>query len=99
MILYLNARQELLKNEVISIGGLNYATIHPRDVFMAAVSLPAAYLILIHNHPSGNTKPSQADMEVTQRLVAAGELLGIEILDHVIVANGTYFSFREEGVF
>jgi len=98
LVLYLNARQELLTKEVVSIGGLNYTNVHPRDVFMTAVNLPAAYLILVHNHPSGNVQASHADLEVTERLVAAGELLGITILDHLIVSNASYFSFKEEGL-
>jgi DNA repair protein RadC len=98
MVLYLNARQELVAKEVVSIGGLNYTNIQPREVFSLAVSLPAMYLILVHNHPSGTVIPSQADLEVTERLVAAGQLLGISILDHMIVAWNEYYSFREKGL-
>lgn len=96
--LYLNARQELLSKDVVSIGGLNYTHINPRDIFTKAVILPAAYIILVHNHPSGNPKPSQDDLEVTERIEAAGQLLGIAIIDHVIVSTHGYYSFKEEGL-
>lgn len=96
--LYLNARQELVHQETITIGGLNYTNVSPRDVFAAALSLPAAFVILIHNHPSGNPQPSQADFEVTERLMAAGQLLGIEVLDHLVVTKDSYYSFKESGL-
>jgi DNA repair protein RadC len=96
--LYLNARQELVQKETITIGGLNYTNVNPRDVFALAVTLPAAYVVLVHNHPSGNAQPSQADLEVTERLVAAGQLLGIMVIDHLIVTTQTYYSFKEGGL-
>lgn len=97
--LYLNARQELVHQEVITIGGLNYTNVSPRDVYAPALPIPAAYIILIHNHPSGSAEPSQADLEVTERLEAAGQLLGIALLDHIIVTSTTYYSFKESNLF
>lgn len=85
--LYLNARSELLKKHTIAIGGLNYSNIHPRDVFAPALLLPCARIILVHNHPSGNTQPSIEDIQVTKTIHAAGVLLGIELLDHLIVGG------------
>lgn len=85
--LYLNARSELLKKQTIAIGGLNYSNIHPRDVFAPAILLPCARIILVHNHPSGNTEPSREDIQVTKTIHAAGVLLGIELLDHLIVGG------------
>lgn len=98
LALYLNARQELLSKDIVSIGGLNYTHLNPRDIFAKAIELPAAYLILIHNHPSGDPKPSQDDLEVTERIEAAGQLLGIAIVDHIIVTASSYYSFKEEGL-
>lgn len=95
VVLYLNARQELLSKETVSIGGLNVTHLQPRDVFATALTLPSAYVILVHNHPSGNSQPSQEDMELTIRFVQAGELLGVSIIDHIIIASNQSFSFRE----
>jgi DNA repair protein RadC len=95
--LYLNARQELLHKETIAIGGLNYSLLEARDVFAPALRLPAASVILAHNHPSGSTEPSKEDLEVTCTLISAGKLLGITVLDHLIVTKKHYASLRELG--
>lgn len=85
-----------VREERVSIGVLDGSLVHPREVFAAAVRERAAAVILLHNHPSGDPEPSPEDREVTRRLRDAGGILGIPVLDHVIVGDGAYFSFREE---
>jgi DNA repair protein RadC len=84
--------------EVVSVGTLNASLVHPREVFRRAIREGTASLILAHNHPSGDPSPSADDIEITSRLGKVGELVGIEVLDHVILAGERYFSFREEGL-
>ena len=92
---YLNSRNQVLRREIISIGSLNASIVHPREVFLPAVAMSAASIILAHNHPSGDPTPSEEDLAITRRLVEAGRLLGIELLDHVVVARDAYASFKE----
>ena len=94
---YLNARNQVLAVELISVGSLNASIVHPREVFGPAVEKRAANLIVAHNHPSGETDPSEEDLQLTRRLSQAGEVLGIALLDHLIVANGSWTSLKEEG--
>ncbi|MEK7817622.1 MAG: DNA repair protein RadC [Actinomycetota bacterium] len=94
--LYLDARNVIIHEETVSIGSLNANIVHPREVFRPAISRAAAALVLIHNHPSGDVTPSREDMNLTSRLVEAGRLLGIEVLDHIIVSPSRYLSFRSE---
>ncbi|MEG1584046.1 MAG: JAB domain-containing protein, partial [Anaerovorax sp.] len=82
--------------EETSVGNLNSSVVHPREVFSVAIKKSAASIILVHNHPSGNTTPSQQDIDVTNRLVEAGTLLGIQVVDHLIIGDGKYLSFKEE---
>jgi len=96
--LYLNARNALIKVETISIGSLNASLVHPREVFHPAVRDLAANVILAHNHPSGDVTPSQEDIELTRRLVKAGELLGIEVLDHLVIGGRRYTSLKSRGL-
>lgn len=96
--LYLNARNQLIHKETVSIGTLNANLIHPREVFKSAVDHLAAAVILAHNHPSGNTEPSEDDLEVTKRLKEVGKILGIEVLDHVIVTKNNFSSIKEAGL-
>lgn len=96
--LYLNSRNKLLKAEDLFIGCLDASLIHPREVFKPAFLEGAAALILVHNHPSGDPKPSRADVAFTEKLVKASETLGIQLLDHVIIADNCYFSIREKGL-
>jgi DNA repair protein RadC len=84
--------------EIVSVGTLNASLVHPREVFQRAIREGSANLILVHNHPSGDPSPSADDIEITTRLLKVGELVGIEVLDHVILAGERYFSFREEGL-
>ncbi len=92
---YLNSRNQVLRREIISIGSLNASIVHPREVYQPAIAVSAASLILAHNHPSGDPTPSEEDLAITRRLVEAGRILGIEILDHVVVARDAYASFKE----
>jgi len=89
---YLNARHQVLKQETISIGGVHSSSFQPRDVFAPALQLPCAAVIVAHNHPSGDPQPSPADLQVTKTLQAAGELLGVCLLDHLIVTEQEYCS-------
>jgi len=98
VVLYLDARNKVLKKETISIGTLTASLVHPREVFQPAVGLSAASVILVHNHPSGHTEPSQDDLALTRRLVEAGKLMGIEVLDHLIVGHKKFLSLKEAGL-
>ena len=94
--LYLNARMQLLIKETVAVGSLNQANIHPRDIFRVIKYHPVLYVILVHNHPSGDPSPSQDDDTFTHNIFEAGQLLGIEVLDHVIVAHRQHYSYREQ---
>ena len=94
MILHLDSKNRVLKDEIISIGTLNNTLIHPREVFKSAIKESSNSIILVHNHPSGDPTPSKADEEMTKRLFDAGDLLGIKILDHVIIGKDEFYSFR-----
>ncbi len=94
-VVLLDARYGLLGTRVVSVGSLDASTAHPREVFREAIVGRAAAVVLFHNHPSGDPSPSRDDVAVTRRLVAAASVLGIEVLDHVILGTGTYFSFRQ----
>lgn len=96
--LYLNARHELLQKEVIGIGSLNSMVITPKEIFSPAMQLPCASLIVAHNHPSGDPNPSEDDIKFTSRVHEAGEVLGIPLVDHLVIAKSSYFSFRENKV-
>jgi DNA repair protein RadC len=97
LILLLDGRQRILREELVSQGTLTASLVHPREVFRAAVRDAAAAVILVHNHPSGDPTPSREDHEVTRRLARAGEIMGIRVLDHVVVAEHGYHSFEEAG--
>lgn len=92
----LNTKSYLLKIDLISIGSLNATIVHPREVFNRAIRASACGVILVHNHPSGDPEPSQDDIKLTNRLVAAGDLLGIPIMDHVIIGHQKFYSFSRE---
>ncbi len=97
VVLYLDAKNKLLGRERVSVGTLDSAHAHPREVFGEAVAAHAKSVIVAHNHPSGDPTPSKDDKEITRRLQAAGKVLGIELLDHIIVGNEKCVSMREEG--
>lgn len=90
--LYLNSRYKLIHDEVISVGSLTSSIVHPREVFRPALEHSAAAIIIAHNHPSGSSKPTKGDIEVTEQLIEAGKILGIEILDHIIIAGNSFTS-------
>ena len=94
VVLLLNARHEMQVRETVSIGSLNASIVHPREVFQPAILHSAASVILVHNHPSGDPEPSEEDLSITRRLVEVGQLVGIEVLDHVIVAARGVVSLR-----
>lgn len=97
LCLHLDGKNRILCLDRVSVGSLNQSIVHPREVYKAAILSSAAAVLLIHNHPSGDTAPSREDRNVTRRLVEVGHLVGIRVLDHVIVGDG-YFSFSERGL-
>lgn len=97
-VILLNTKNQVLAVDTISIGSLNSSLVHPREVFKKAIQCSAAAVILVHNHPSGDPTPSPEDLEITRRLAEAGRLLGIEVLDHIIVGDHTFCSFKEKAL-
>ncbi len=97
-ILLLNTKNHVISREEISVGSLSASIVHPREIFTIPLRKSAASVILFHNHPSGDPTPSQQDIEVTRRLVDAGNILGIAVRDHIIIGDGCFFSFREKGL-
>lgn len=97
-IAILDTKNQILGIENISVGTLNASIVHPRDVFKAAIKRNANSLILIHNHPSGDVTPSKEDISITHRLIECGDLMGIRILDHIIIGDGRYYSFKEKNL-
>ena len=97
MAIYLNTKLQIEAKTVISIGNLDSAPVHPREVFGPAVRRGAAAVIVAHNHPSGDPTPSAQDIEVTERLVEASKIIGIRLIDHVVIGNGIFTSLRAEG--
>lgn len=94
VVMYLNARKQLVHKETISVGTIDSALAHPREVFEPAIRYLASSVILAHNHPSGDVSPSPQDIDTTKNLKAAGEILGIEVLDHVILTGDKFFSLH-----
>ena len=94
-VLSLDTKHRVLRASILSIGTLDASIVHPREVFREAMAAGAAALVLFHNHPSGDPEPSEDDVRLTERLAAAGILMGINVLDHVILADVKYYSFRE----
>jgi DNA repair protein RadC len=97
-VLLLDTKQRLLRDQVISEGSIDTSLAHPREVFRAAIGSGAAGVIVFHNHPSGDPNPSRDDHALTQRLVKVGALIGVPLLDHLVLADGAYWSFREHGM-
>jgi DNA repair protein RadC len=98
MILHLDSKNRIIKDEIVSIGTLNASIIHPREVFKSAIKESANSIILVHNHPSGDPEPSIEDEKITQKLFEAGDLLSIKVLDHVIIGKENYYSFNENKI-
>jgi len=99
LVLLLNTRGQLIKTSEVSVGSLDSSIVHPREVFKEAMSTSAASVILVHNHPSGDPEPSEDDVKLTERLVQAGEIVGIDVLDHIIVCDRNYLSLKSKGLF
>jgi len=97
-IILLNTKNNIIKQITVSIGSLNSSIVHPREVFSEAVKAGCSGVLFAHNHPSGDPEPSREDIETTRRLVNAGNILGIKVLDHVIIGDGKYISFKEQGL-
>ena len=96
-LMMLDTKHRLIRTSVVSVGTLDSSPAHPREIFREAASACAAAIVLFHNHPSGDPMPSRDDVDLTRRLVQAGEIMGIDVIDHVILADTRYFSFREAG--
>src|SRR4030095_9513900 len=97
LVVLLDGRHRVIRPVLTPLGTLTASLVHPREVFAPALREPAAAVILVHNHPSGDPTPSREDREITARLSAAGDLLGIPVVDHVVIAEQGYVSLREEG--
>lgn len=97
-VILLNTKNHIIKSSNVSVGCLNSSIVHPREVFSEAVKAGCSGILLAHNHPSGDPEPSREDVETTQRLVNAGNILGIKVLDHIIIGDGKYISFKEQGL-
>ena len=96
VVLYLNARHELVQKEVVGVGSLNSLRITPKEIFSHALQTPCASIIVAHNHPSNDPSPSDDDIQFTKRIHEAGEVLGIPLIDHLVVSASGYYSFRED---
>ena len=98
-VLFFDTKNRLLGEKVVSVGCVNASIMSPRDIFLAALQESAVHIILLHNHPSGDPTPSKEDLMVTKRMKEAGNLIGISLLDHIIIGDNRYVSFKEEGLF
>lgn len=98
IVFYLDSQNQEIKREIISVGTLNASLVHPREVFELAVKYLASHILIAHNHPSGGCDPSKEDINLTNRLSEAGKILGIEVVDHVIISNSGFLSFKEKGI-
>lgn len=96
IVICLNSANKIIKYEEISVGNLNSSIVHPREIFKLAVENSSANIIILHNHPSGNSEPSSEDIAITKRIVEAGKLMDIQVFDHIIVAGTGYLSFVEK---
>ncbi|AZN42289.1 RadC family protein [Paenibacillus albus] len=95
--LFLNTKNQVILKETLSVGTLNATLVHPREVFRAAIRCSSASLICVHNHPSGDPTPSPEDIALTRRLIDAGELVGIDVLDHLVIGDNRFISLKERG--
>lgn len=96
--LLLNTKNQVIAREEISIGSLNSSCVHPRELFKAAIRRSAAGIILVHNHPSGDPTPSRQDIEVTKRLLEVGNIIGINVLDHLVIGDSRFVSLKAKGL-
>jgi DNA repair protein RadC len=97
-LILLNPRNKIIGISTISVGTLTASLVHPREVFKDAITHNAASVVLAHNHPSGDPEPSEDDLTITKRLKEAGKILGIDVIDHIIIAKNGFFSFKEKGL-
>ncbi|WP_353096127.1 DNA repair protein RadC [Tissierella praeacuta] len=97
-VVFLDTKNQVTKIETISVGTLNASIVHPRDVFRSAILNSSNSIILVHNHPSGDPTPSNEDINITNRLIDAGNLIGIKVLDHIILGDNRYISFKEKNL-
>lgn len=95
--IYLDAKKRVISSKLLFIGTVNHSLVHPRDIFKEAYNLNAAFIICVHNHPSGDVNPSGDDINVTRRIFEIGKLMGIKLVDHIIVSENDYYSFLENG--
>lgn len=98
MVAMFDSKCQLVGDALISIGSVNMAFMPTREIFLKALEYEAVYIIMLHNHPSGNANPSKEDVYATNQVVEAGELLGVEVADHIIIGDNQYYSFREKGL-
>jgi DNA repair protein RadC len=98
MLLMLDSKSGIIKEKIISKGTVNYSVITPREIFAEALLSNAVAVILIHNHPSGDSSPSKDDIHFTSRVRESGELINVQLLDHIIIGNNNYTSFAEKGL-
>jgi DNA repair protein RadC len=99
VVLCLDTRNRLINHKLVSVGSLDTSIVHPREVFNEAITSRAASLIFAHNHPSGDPEPSKEDVELTRRLAKAGEIMGIDVLDHIIICDTSYVSLKARNLF
>jgi DNA repair protein RadC len=99
LAILLDTRNQLIRTAEISVGSLDSSIVHPREVFKEAISASAASVIFVHNHPSGDTEASEDDIALTKRLAQAGEIVGIDVLDHIIIGGKSYISLKRQGLF
>lgn len=96
--LYLNTNKRVIEEKLLFIGTINYSVIHPREIFKGAYLTSASAIVCVHNHPTGNVMPSKEDIEMTNRLIEVGALLGIKVVDHIIIGKNTYYSMFENAI-
>ena len=92
----MDSRNKLISIDDVSIGTINANLVHPREVFKTAIQHLAVSIVIVHNHPSGNPEPSKDDLEITKRITEAGKLIGVNVLDHIIIAKDQFFSFKDK---
>lgn len=98
VVLYLNTKNQIIKKKTIFIGSINQSVAHPREIFKYAVKYSSARIIITHNHPSGDPEPSIPDIQFTQRIIECGELMGIDVIDHLVIGEKGYTSLKERGL-
>lgn len=98
LLMMLDTKTQLIKETELSVGTVNATVLSPRELYIEALRFGAVHLILVHNHPSGDPSPSREDVEITQKIMECGKLLGISLLDHIVIGNKKYYSMREQGL-